>query len=75
MDDEPVFSETGVSPALIKTLKLSMQVFVSDLSFGALSDEAKIAPTKGAEISGTGICNGEGSMLPEEQENNSRYFS
>lgn len=25
-------------------------------------------------MSGTGICSGEGGMLPEEQENNSRYF-
>ena len=28
----------------------------------------------GAEMAGTGICSGEGGMLPQEQENNSRYF-
>ena len=44
------------------------------MSFGALSREAKIALAKGAELAGTGICSGEGGMLPEEQENNSRYF-
>ena len=44
------------------------------MSFGALSREAKIALSKGAEMAGTGICSGEGGMLPEEQENNSRYF-
>ncbi|MBT5708074.1 MAG: FMN-binding glutamate synthase family protein, partial [Verrucomicrobia bacterium] len=48
--------------------------FVSDMSFGALSEEAKTAMAKGAEIAGTGICSGEGGMLPEEQESNSRYF-
>ncbi len=28
----------------------------------------------GAELAGTGICSGEGGMLPEEQANNSKYF-
>jgi glutamate synthase domain-containing protein 2 len=51
-----------------------MPIFVSDMSFGALSREAKIALSMGAELAGTGICSGEGGMLPEEQENNSRYF-
>lgn len=44
------------------------------MSFGALSREAKIAMSMGAEMSGTGICSREGGILPEEQENNSRYF-
>jgi glutamate synthase domain-containing protein 2 len=44
------------------------------MSFGALSREAKTALSMGAELSGTGICSGEGGMLPAEQENNSRYF-
>ena len=44
------------------------------MSFGALSEEAKIALAKGAELAGTGICSGEGGMLPEEQQANSRYF-
>jgi len=44
------------------------------MSFGALSFEAKVALAKGAEMAGTGICSGEGGMLGEEQEANSRYF-
>ncbi len=44
------------------------------MSFGALSREAKIALAMGVEMAGTGICSGEGGMLPEEQANNSRYF-
>ena len=55
-------------------MQLNIPVFVSDMSFGALSKEAKISLSKGAEMAGTGICSGEGGMLPEEQENNSRYF-
>jgi glutamate synthase domain-containing protein 2 len=44
------------------------------MSFGALSEEAKTALSMGAERAGTGICSGEGGMLPEEQAANSRYF-
>jgi glutamate synthase domain-containing protein 2 len=39
-----------------------------------LSEEAKLALSKGAEMAGTGICSGEGGMLPEEQQANSHYF-
>jgi glutamate synthase domain-containing protein 2 len=39
-----------------------------------LSEPAKRALAMGAEMAGTGICSGEGGMLPEEQEENSRYF-
>ena len=51
-----------------------MPLFVSDMSFGALSEEAKVALARGAELAGTGICSGEGGMLPEEKQENSRYF-
>jgi glutamate synthase domain-containing protein 2 len=44
------------------------------MSFGALSEEAKVAMAKGAHDAGTGICSGEGGMLPEEQQANARYF-
>ena len=74
MDDEPVITETIIGPNARKPLILNMPIFVSDMSFGALSRDAKIALAKGAEMAGTGICSGEGGMLPEEQENNSRYF-
>lgn len=53
---------------------LKIPIFVSDMSFGALSEEAKVALSRGAEMAGTGICSGEGGMLPEEQAQNSHYF-
>ncbi len=74
MDDDPVKTKVVIGPKAKKPLELDIPVFVSDMSFGALSKEAKIALSKGAELAGTGICSGEGGMLPEEQENNSRYF-
>ncbi len=74
LDDAEVNSTTVIGPKAKKPVKLSMPVFVSDMSFGALSREAKIALSKGAELAGTGICSGEGGMLPDEQEANSNYF-
>ncbi|GAB4301375.1 MAG: glutamate synthase-related protein [Ignavibacteriaceae bacterium] len=74
LDDEEVSTEVIIGLNAKKPLKLEIPVFVSDMSFGALSKEAKIALAKGAEMAGTGICSGEGGMLPEEQANNSRYF-
>jgi nitrite reductase/ring-hydroxylating ferredoxin subunit len=63
-----------IGPAAQKPLILNIPIFVSDMSFGALSEEAKIALAMGAEKAGTGICSGEGGMLPEEQNANSKYF-
>ncbi|MEX0679997.1 MAG: glutamate synthase-related protein [Balneolales bacterium] len=73
-DSENVNTKVTIGPAAKKPLELELPVLVSDMSFGALSREAKIALSKGAEMAGTGICSGEGGMLSEEQENNSRYF-
>ncbi|HEC00889.1 MAG TPA: glutamate synthase [Sphingomonadales bacterium] len=74
MDDVPVATDLVIGPNARKPLVLKMPLFVSDMSFGALSEEAKVALSKGAELAGTGICSGEGGMLPEEQAANSRYF-
>lgn len=74
MDDAAVQTETIIGPGARKPLKLAIPLFVSDMSFGALSREAKIALAKGAEMTGTGIASGEGGMLPEEQAANSRYL-
>ncbi|WP_413717054.1 glutamate synthase-related protein [Silicimonas sp. MF1-12-2] len=73
-DDHPVASKTAIGPRAERPLMLDIPLFVSDMSFGALSEEAKIALARGAERAGTGICSGEGGMLPEEQAENSRYF-
>ncbi|NER16090.1 glutamate synthase-related protein [Spongiivirga citrea] len=74
LDHEDVATKVVIGPNAKKPLELDIPLFVSDMSFGALSREAKIALSKGAEMAGTGICSGEGGMLPEEQSNNSKYF-
>ena len=74
MDEVEVNTKVIIGKKARKPLELKMPVFISDMSFGALSKEAKISLAKGADMAGTGICSGEGGMLPEEKENNSRYF-
>src|SRR5210317_1315384 len=74
LDDEPVGTGIVIGPNAANPLHLDIPLFVSDMSFGALSEEAKVALSKGAELAGTGICSGEGGMLPEEQAANSRYL-
>jgi glutamate synthase domain-containing protein 2/nitrite reductase/ring-hydroxylating ferredoxin subunit len=74
MDTDTVDAALVIGPAAKRPLQLDIPIFVSDMSFGALSEEAKVALSMGAELAGTGICSGEGGMLPEEQEANSRYF-
>jgi nitrite reductase/ring-hydroxylating ferredoxin subunit len=74
LDDAPVATELVIGPKAKKPLVLDIPIFVSDMSFGALSFEAKVALSRGAEIAGTGICSGEGGMLPEEKAENTRYF-
>ena len=74
LDDEEVDTRVTIGPGAQKPLSLDIPLFVSDMSFGALSREAKIALARGAELAGTGICSGEGGSLDDERRANSRYF-
>jgi glutamate synthase domain-containing protein 2 len=74
LENVAVGTELIIGPEAKKPLVLKIPLFVSDMSFGALSEEAKIALAKGADLAGTGICSSEGGMLPEKQEANTRYF-
>jgi len=74
MEDQLVETELVIGPQAKKPLVLKIPLFVSDMSFGALSEEAKTAMARGAELAGTGICSGEGGVLSEEHNENSRYF-
>jgi glutamate synthase domain-containing protein 2 len=74
LDDAEVGTGLVIGPGAEKPLRLDIPIFVTDMSYGALSEEAKVALAKGAELAGTGICSGEGGMLPEEEAANSRYF-
>ncbi len=57
-----------------KPLQLALPAFVSHMSFGALSREAKIALAAGSARADTLIGSGEGGMLPEERAEAKRYI-
>jgi glutamate synthase domain-containing protein 2/nitrite reductase/ring-hydroxylating ferredoxin subunit len=74
LDEVDVSTHVVIGPNAGRPLRLEIPIFVSDMSFGALSEEAKVSLARGAELAGTGICSGEGGMLPEEHAENRRYF-
>ena len=73
-EQEPVSTRTVIGPSAAHPLELEIPFYVSHMSFGALSREAKIALARGATAAGTAMCSGEGGMLPAEREAASRYI-
>ncbi len=73
-DGAPVNATTVIGPKAEKPMVLENPVYVSHMSFGALSKEAKTALSKGAAIAHTAMCSGEGGILPEERENAYKYI-
>lgn len=57
-----------------KPMVLDMPVYISHMSFGALSRETKIAMAKGSAAVSTAMCSGEGGILPEEKEAAYKYI-
>lgn len=70
----PVSLQTVIGKNAAKPLVMELPVFVSHMSFGALSREAKIALAKGSALAKTAMCSGEGGILPDELANAYRYI-
>lgn len=51
-----------------------MPVYISHMSFGALSKETKIAMARGSAAVETAMCSGEGGVLPEEKAAACKYI-
>jgi len=73
-ENESVSTTTVIGPDAKHPLELAIPFYVSHMSFGALSKEAKIALAKGASEARTATGSGEGGMLPEERQNASKYI-
>ena len=73
-DNEEVSLRTVIGKNAKKPMVLESPVFVSHMSFGALSKEAKTALAIGTNKVKTAICSGEGGILPEEYENSYQYI-
>ena len=57
-----------------KPLELDIPVYITGMSFGALSLEAKMALAKGASMAGTATCSGEGGMTPPERDLSTKWY-
>ena len=73
-DDYPVRTTTVIGKNAKKPMILSGPVYISHMSFGALSKEVKVALAKGSAMARTAMCSGEGGILPEEMEASYRYI-
>lgn len=66
--------QTVIGKHAKKPMVLDMPIYISHMSFGALSRETKIAMAKGSAAVGTAMCSGEGGILPEEKEAAYKYI-
>lgn len=55
-------------------IELDIPIYITGMSFGALSLEAKMALAKGASMAGTATCSGEGGMIPPERDLSTKWY-
>lgn len=72
--DTPVNTETVIGPRAEKPLVIDTPVFITHMSFGALSKEAKLALAEGSAAVRTAMCSGEGGILPESMARAYKYI-
>lgn len=73
-EEEPVDLTTVIGKEAKRPMILKGPVYISHMSFGALSKEIKVALAKGSAMAGTAMCSGEGGILPEEREASYKYI-
>ena len=73
-EGEPVSTMTVIGRHAKKPMILDSPVYISHMSFGALSKEIKVALAKGSAMARTAMCSGEGGILPEERAASYKYI-
>ena len=73
-DNDPVDTRTIIGKNAKKPMVLENPVYISHMSFGALSKEIKVALAKGSCMAKTAMCSGEGGILPEERQAAYKYI-
>lgn len=69
-----VNTKTVIGRHAKKPLVLENPVYISHMSFGALSRETKISLAMGSTMAGSAMCSGEGGILPEEMDAADKYI-
>ena len=72
--DVEVNTQTIIGKNAKKPLIIESPIYITHMSFGALSRETKIALAKGSAAIKTAQCSGEGGILVEEMDNAYRYI-
>lgn len=72
-DDAEIDLTTVIGKGARRPMEIRMPVYVSHMSFGALSGRAKIALARGSAMAGTAMCSGEGGALWDEMTSAYRY--
>ena len=72
--DVEVNTQTIIGKNAKKPLIIESPIYITHMSFGALSRETKIALAKGSAAIKTAQCSGEGGILVEEMNNAYRYI-
>ena len=72
--DVEVNTQTLIGRNAKKPMVIESPIYITHMSFGALSRETKIALAKGSAAIKTAQCSGEGGILPEEMENAYKYI-
>ena len=73
-EHEAVNTETIIGKNAKKPMVLQNPIYISHMSFGALSKETKTALSKGSALAGSAMCSGEGGILPEERAAADKYI-
>lgn len=73
-ENENVCVQTVIGKNARKPMVIESPVYISHMSFGALSKEAKVSLARGSAMVKTAMCSGEGGILPEEMDAAYRYI-
>lgn len=72
--DETVNTRTIIGKKAKHPLVIETPIYITHMSFGALSREVKIALAKGSAAVKTAMCSGEGGILEESRQNAYKYI-
>ena len=71
---EKCLTKTVIGPRAKRPLELDIPIYITGMSFGALSYEAKTALARGATMAGSATCSGEGGMIPDERRYSEKWY-
>ena len=73
-EHDDVNTKTTIGKKAKKPMVIESPVYITHMSFGALSKELKISLSRGAAANKTAMCSGEGGILPEEMQESYKYI-